>query len=817
MNALLNDVRYALRALARNRAMATVAVACLALGIGANATMFGIVDALMFKAPAHIANPDGVVRIYVAYPAHDGAHGGESPQTGYGTYEAYRDNVPAFREVAAYYADETTIGRGENARPMNVVLVTPSFFRALGTQPALGRFFAPDEERAEATKTIVLGYELWKGRFNGDRDVLGRVVDVGGQQYTVIGVAPREFTGIELKRVDAWLPIGAATAMVAPNALSHDGSYWLRTLARVRDGVSHDVAAAQATAAFTAEHAKDSPMKGARVVFAPIPIGRGPEMSDNTRVSLWLGLVSLLVLLIACANVANLLLARAMARSRELAVRLSLGAGRWRITRQLLTESMVLAALGAGAALLLTVWTSAFVRRVVIPDVPLLGHAVSLRTLAFAGAVALGTGIVCGLAPAIVMARSDLNVVLKGEARGRATRFIVQRALVAGQVALTVVLLAGAGLFVQSLRNIHDKDLGMDVRQVLYARVDFQSAGVPAADAMARDTGMLQRVRTVPGVMSAAISIGEPFRSGWGASIVPVSGPATGVKQPNFSPDGRAVSSGFFTATARRFVAGRPFTAAEHSPSAHVAIINQKAANYYWPGGGALGACIANSEHARTCSTIVGVVADAPFFQVTGEVPQELYVPIEDTAAIASSMRVSMMEVRTTGDPRAMIAPVRHAMQSVGSDVPYPSVKPLTDIIDPQYRPWELGTDMFGAFGLLALLLAAVGLYGVLSYAVVQQTRELGIRAALGAQQRALVRMVVTSGLTTAFAGAATGVVAALGAGRFIASLLYHVSARDPVSLAAAAGSLLLVAGLASYLPARRASRVDPMAALRAE
>jgi predicted permease len=816
MDALLKDVRYAVRALIHNPGMTTVAVICLALGIGANATMFGIVDALMFKAPAHIVQPDGVARIYFNYPGGKPGTVNATQVTGYGTYEALRDNVPAFKEIAAYWSNTTTIGHGSDARPLDAVLVTPSFFRALGTQPLLGRFFAPDEERAEGGKTVVLGYDLWKGRFNGDRGVLGRAVNIGGLQYTVIGVAPPEFTGVDLKRVDAWLPIGAATTMFSSNALSHDGNYWLSTIARIPADVSPDVAAAQATAAFASEHARESWSKGTRVIFAPIPVGRAPNMSANTKVSLWLGLVSLLVLLVACANVANLLLARAVARSREIAVRLSLGAGRWRIARQLLTESMVLAGIGAVAALVLTVWTSAFVRRVVIPDVPLMGHAISLRVLGFAGVVALGTGLVCGLAPALVIARSNLNAVLKGEASGRGGRFLVQRALVAGQVALTVVLLAGAGLFVQSLRNIRNEDLGMNVQRLLYARVDFKAANISNAVATAQYNAMLQRVRAVPGVTAASISIGEPFGSGWGVNIIPTAGPAAEVKRPRAAPMGRAVSEGFFRATARRFTQGRAFTSAEHSASAHVAIINQGTADYYWPHGGALGACIHTYDKQPNCTTIVGILADARQYQITSAAIQELYVPIEDTSVVPS-MGVSMMEVRTSGDPRAMVAPVRHAMESVGPDIPYPSVRPLTDILDPQYRPWQLGTQMFGAFGLLALVLAGVGLYGVLAYAVVQQRRELGIRAALGAQRGALVRLVVRTGLVTTIVGAGIGVVAALGAGRFIASLLYDVSARDPKSLAGAAVSLVIVAVVASYLPARRAARVDPMVALRSE
>ncbi|HEX8723822.1 MAG TPA: ABC transporter permease [Gemmatimonadaceae bacterium] len=817
---LRQDVRFSARSLWNHRVASTFVVLTFALGIGVNATMFGVVDTLMFRPPAGVADPDGVVRLYYSFPKPGGGGYSATQITGFGTYEAIRDNARAFQDVAAYWANETSIGNGETARPLHAVLVTASFFRALGTHPELGRFFRPDEERAEGTKTVVLGYGLWKDRFDGDRAVLGRTVDIGGQPYTVIGVSPRGFTGLDLKRVDAWLPIGAATAMFSPSALSHLSSFWLSTLARIRPGASWSVAAAEATAAFAVEHAKEPYTKGARVVLAPLPVGRGPTVSADTKVALWLGAVSVLVLLVACANVANLLLARAASRSHEIAVRLSLGAGRWRIARQLLTESMMLAAVGGVVALLLTAWTAAVVRGLVIPDVAV-SSAVSWPVLGFAGAAAVATGLLCGLAPAAVGFRSDLNAALAGRAHAPAGRFRTQRTLVAVQVAFTVLLLAGAGLFVRSLAKVRNKDLGMDVRHLLYASVDFRSAGLSQADALAAYSEMLARVRTVPGVTAASISIGEPFRSGWGTWIVPKTGAAAAVKQPDFAPMGRAVSAGFFTATGRRFIAGRPFDAAEHRASAHVAIIDEAAAKYYWGNANPVGACIGTDRGPKTdsrrepCMTIVGVVADSPQWQITAAPIQELYVPIESEAS--DPFGVSAMEVRTAGDPAAMAARVRGAMQSAGPNVPYPSVTPLTDILDPQYRSWTLGADMFGAFGLLALVLAAVGLYGVLSYAVVQRTRELGIRSALGAQRSDLVRMIVVSGIGTAAAGAAVGVAGALGAGRFIASLLYHVSPRDPASLGAAAVVLLFVAGAASYLPARRAARVDPMTALRTD
>ena len=819
METLMHDLRAALRGLARTPGVAAAAVVCLALGIGVNATMFGVVDALMFKPPAHVTKPNDVVRIEFAYPNPKGGAAMQTPRTGYGTYEALRDHVPDFEDVAAYWPTKTSLGHSEDARRIDVVLVTAGFFRTLGAQPAVGRAFARDEERAAGSKTIVLSYELWQSRFNGDRGVLGRAVDVGGQPYTVIGVAPPEFTGIDLKRVDAWLPIGAATTLLGPHALEHGSSFWLSTVARLRAGVSRTAAAAQATSAFLAENATYPMIKGARVDFAPLAVGRGPGVGTDTKVSLWLGLVSLLVLIVACANVANLLLARAVARSREIAVRVSLGAGRWRIARQLLTESMLLAAIGAAAALLLTAWTSTFVRRVLIPDVPLLGHAVSLRILVFAGVIAMGTGLVCGLAPALVMWRSDLNAVLNGGGRTRSSRFLVQQVLVAGQVALTVLLLAGAGLFVQSLRNIRAKDLGMDFSRVLYASVDFRSSGLSTADANARYEQIVQRVRQVPSVRAAALSDGEAFRSGWGTWIIVPGVPASVPTRGAVAPMGRAVSAGYFSATGTRVLAGRTFTAAEHESGAHVVMISQSLARKYWPHGSPIGACVhLDDPKSDPCVTVVGVVANSPFYFVTSDPADQVFVPLESHDASGPAYGgIDAMEIGTVGDPTAMIPAIRQAIWSVDPTAPFPDIQSLRDIIDPQYHPWQLGADMFTGFGVLALMLAAVGLYGTLVYAVAQRTRELGIRAALGAQPAVLVRMVVTSGLSTALVGALVGVAAALGAGRLMASLLYDVSARDPLSLALATVSLLAVAGVASYLPARRAAGADPMDALRAE
>ncbi len=783
--------------------------------------MFGVVDTLMFQAPAGVSDPDQVVRIEFSHAQTAGAGFTYFSEIGYSAYRALSDDVGGLQSIAGYARRETSIGRGGDAQPLDAVLVTASFFQTLGVHAVLGRFFRPEEERAEGSRAVVLGHGLWKRRFAGDRDVLGRTVDIAGQPCTVIGVAPPRFTGVDKQPVDAWLPLGMATTMLSPNALSNATMSWLSGIARTRPGIARSVVAAEVAAVYNAEYAKGPyPPMTFHAVLAPLPVGRGPQISAETRVSLWLAGVSLLVLLVACANVANLLLARAAARAHEVAVRRSLGAGRWRISRQLLIESVTLALGGAATALVVMTWSSSLVQQVLMPGVAAAAPGVSFRVFAFAGMMALGTGILCGLAPALLGTRSDLGTVLKKRSVGIPGRLRAQGVLVAAQVAFTVVLLAGAGLFVRSLWEVRARDLGMDVRHVLYASVHFPSSDffLSSDGELEKYEAMRERVQALPGVKAAGLSKGEPFRTGWGAWIEPTTGAAAEVARPEFAPMGRAVSAGFFQATARRFLEGRPFGTDEHTASARVAIINEEAAHYYWGDQSPVGRCIESPLTEDACLVIVGVVANTPQWQVTASPPQELYLPLESVVAAYPNFGPAVtMEIRTSGDPGRMVGQVRRAMMAAGPDIPFPSVEPLTDIIDPQYRSWELGAEVFTVFGMLALALAAIGLYGVLVYAVVQRSRELGIRTALGAHPRSLVRMVVVGGLSTALVGAVVGLVAALVAGRFVAALLYGVSAYDPLSLGGAVAALLIIATLASYVPARRAARVDPLTVLRAE
>jgi predicted permease len=441
----------------------------------------------------------------------------------------------------------------------------------------------------------------------------------------------------------------------------------------------------------------------------------------------------------------------------------------------------------------------------------------NLRLLAFTAVVALGTGILASVIPALVTARRDFGPLLSaGRAGGARNRLVLQRALIGAQVTLAMLLLVGAGLFVASLRNVHAIDLGMDPDHLLYVKLDLGSPGEKAGDrgatlgaAVTYET-MLESVRRVPGVAKATLTAGEPLTSGWGISLIRRGGqpPAEGSRLPM----GRAVGTDYFETMGTTLRRGRYFTAADHLPSARVAIIDEAAARQYWPDGQPLDPCV-YLDVGQTCTEIVGVVANTVLWEITGERGSIVYVPVESWP----NHDVNMMEVRTIGDPNASVDAVRRALLSVSPNLPWVDIQPLNRRLDSQLRPWRLGASMFTAFGALALGLAAVGLYGLLSYSVARRAHEIGIRKALGAPVAGVVRMVIRGGLAMTIPGVLIGVGISLAAGRLIASQLYGVSPRDPIVVALCAGVLVAVAVVACLAPARRATKVDPMITLRTE
>ncbi len=807
IDALAQDLRYALRTFARSPGLVAAAVVCLALGIGANATIFGVVDTLLFRAPPHIEDPGRVVRLYVRrnLPPFGLA---TSSTTGYPLYTSIRDAAQAFNGLAAFtYAHGASLGRGTDAKLVDLVLASASFFPLLGVRPELGRFFTADEDRPGGPALVVLSFGFWRSAFSGDSAVIGRQLQLGRGSYTVIGVAPDRFTGVELQNVDVWAPIAVATPEFMGPDYMNRGSYFLQIIGRVGSG-GVPSAARQATLVLRADDVYSGRDSNAVVVLGPVQQARGPEMSQDAKVSIWLAAVGIIVLLIACANVANLLLARSLQRQREVAIRLALGAGRWRLTRQVLTESLVLAIAGGIAALFVTLWAGPLIRAFLLPDTPAFTEPLDARVLAFTAVVALLTGILTGAVPAWQLARRDLTPALKaGAGEGRYQRSRLRSALLVAQVALTVVLIVGAGLFTRSLRNVEGQNFGFDPTHTLLATIDLQAVGYSPVQINQLNLQALNRLEAMPGVEAAAATVAHPL--GWVTGCwVSVPGRDSIPRLPRGGPYCQQVTPGYFAALGTP-VRGRAFTSADRAGS--VAIVNETMARLLWPGENAIGKCFVTDE--KTCVEVIGVVPDARRFNAVEDPTMTFYVPFSGN----SDRYITALVVRVRGRPEDWVAAVRSAIQETAPNLPFASVTPLADLLAPSIRPWRLGSAMFAGFALLALVLSAVGLYGVLAYIVTQRTHEMGVRVAMGAQRWDVQRLMVSHGVRVAAIGALLGALAGLVAGRVLSSLLYGVSPRDPLVLLGAVIVPVVVAALASYLPARRASRVDPVVALRYE
>ncbi len=814
MDALIQDLRYAVRTLLKSPGFTIAAVLCFALGIGANAVMFGVVDTLLFRPPPHVTDASRVARLY--FTQHGRRRDYTSDATSYPGYQRLRNDVPGFAAIAAYWTDSVTMGRGADIEKVSGSMVSGSFFRTLGVTPVLGRFFGPADDTPGGTPVVVLSDGFWRTRFGADTLVLGRALQLGTVLYTIVGVAPPGFTGADLRPVDAWLPLAvAAPRLFARDALTSRYDEWLNVLARLAPGVEAPQAAGQASVAFArGERTEVGALAADHVTLGSIQLDRGPEASRGARVSTWLAGVAAIVLLIACANVANLLLARGIRRRREIAVRLALGAGRRRLARQLVVESLLLALVGGAAALLVAAWGAPLVRAFTLPPEVAARPIIDLRVLAFTGAVVVLTGILSGLVPALQSSRPDLATALKaGEREGMHQRSTLRSALLAGQVALTLVLITGAGLFVRSLRNVHGIDLGLDVRRVLAVNLDFRGTGYGLRDIVALYWRMLDRAASIPGVERVSAAMGGSFGQWSFGSRVSIPGrdsvPALAAMSPYFN----AVTPDFFATTGTRIEHGRALTAADGAAQAKVAVIGSTMARLLWPGQDPVGQCFVFGRN-RDCTEVVGVAADVHRQELVEEPQMQFYVPLARGDTVNTP---SVLYLRAAGDARALAATVRRDLQGLEGNLAQVSVTPIEDLVRSQLVPWRLGAAMCGAFGALALVLAAFGLYAVLAYAVTQRRQEMGIRLALGAEARDLFRLIVGQGLRVTAAGTVVGALAALAAGKLVASLLYGVSPHDPLVLATAALVVVAVAAAASYVPALRATKMDPLVALRSE
>ncbi|HTE46429.1 MAG TPA: ABC transporter permease [Gemmatimonadaceae bacterium] len=808
---ILLDVRYAARGLLRRPGFTTTAPICLAVGIGANAAMFGVVDALLLRPPAGVHDPCSLVWVRLKVTGTD--------QTTSFSYPDFVDfeHASSASGLAAYAVGTNSFGRGVDALEVNTLIVTPSFMTVLGVAPLIGRFFTPADDRPDAAPVAVLGYAFWQNHFAGNTDVVGKTAWVGTKLYTVVGVAPPGFHGVERSRIDLYVPpmtffVNRFGARVSP---TNRHFYWASVLARLEPGVRRERLAAELDAIYHNADPGDKDRNGVSIVVAAptAMVAMGPREAQDVRVSLWLYGVAAVVLLIACANVASLLLIRATGRRREIAVRLALGISRLRLARLLMTESVLLASLGCIAGLVLARVSGSIFRATLLSDVDGGSGFFDIRIVSVTLATTVFTGLICGLAPSLAATRPDLVGVLKsGERDGSRGRGRINSVLLVGQVALTLMLLVGAALFVRSLRNLDALDLGFDAPHLLRARIAAQTYTPADVDRYFRE--VLERVRVLPGVQRAALASGGPFAALSGTRVV-IPGHAL---EPRLEANVDRVTPEFFETLGMPLLRGRNFAAADNLGADRVAIVNELMARRYWPSGDVLGKCIQVGSDTMPCTTIVGVVGTAlrgyhdGVEAVENEQPMNtFYVPFDRS----DPPRQAWLYVRSAGDAAGLVPIVRRTMQALAPDLPRADVTAFSTQLAQQFRPWRLGATMFGIFGGAALALAIIGLYGVLAFRVSQRTHEIGVRMALGAQRNDVRRLVVGQGFWLGALGVTIGVSAVLGSSQFLDPLLFRVSAKDPVTLAATCGVLLGVAVLASYIPARRAIRIDPMEALR--
>ena len=819
-SAVSQDLRYAIRGLRASPGFTLVIIITLALGVGANATMFGIIDRLLFRPPAYMAAPSRTNLVYLTF--NDDGREYTSAHMSYTRYLELTRYTKSFSRTAAFFYFDLPVGTGEETTEKRVGMVSATFWPFFDAPPVLGRYFGPAEDHVpEGDMVAVLAYGYWQSRYGGRADVLGKSISLGRHTYTIVGVAPPGFVGADQVGPVAFIPISSGVHDIFAGISGADASSWytkhnmswMAMLVLRKPGIGVEAASADLTNAFRRSYLAQqrvAPIDVARprAVAASVLADRGPKQGNSSKVATWLVGVSVIVLLVACANVANLLLARSFRRRRETAVRLALGVSRGRLLVQLLTESMVLALLGAAAGLLVARWGGTLLRSAILPDVEWPSVLADRRVLLFTAVAAITVGILTGIAPALLARRTDIAASLKAGAReGTYHHSRTRIALLVMQGALSVVLLVGAGLFVRSLHNVHVLDLGYDTRQLMYVSAEMRGMQLDSVARVALTRDLIARARGIPGVENAAASNSVPFYWSWTEDLF---------TQSRDSIHGdylyNTVSPEYFATIGARILRGRGFTAADRKGAPPVTIVSDALARKLWPNADALGQCLRIGSDTLPCSTVVGIASNVVDRNLIDPPRTQFYSPLMQAGGIGGGLLV-----RTHGDAAALANTVRRELQRGMPGVSYLSVMPLSKVVDGEVRSWELGATMFALFGGLALLLAAVGLYSVIAYNVTQRGHELGVRIALGAQDSDVLRLVVGSGIRIAAAGILIGGVIALVAGKFVAPLLYGVSPKDPLIYGVAALTLFAVAVLASFVPALRATHVDPNVALRAD
>lgn len=811
LDRIRQNLAYAARGLAKSPGFTIGVVVTLGLGIGVNAAMFTFIDRVFIKPPAGVAKPDEVRRLYASLVRPDEPnHRLVIPRLMYPQLREIRREADSGVVIGLFRSgrDSVSVSIDNSTHAARRTIANSDYFRVLGVRPRLGRLFDASEDGIEVGAPVaVISYALWKRAFGGDERAIGSTMRIKYRDVTVIGVTPEGFSGIDLDRSDFWMPIGNAGSGQV------NGFRWFDTYKGAFEVLTRFPSAAAerqfleiASRAAPTARAQFFGDSTAEVRSGPLAVARGPaEPGKEVSVALRLVGVAVIVLLIAVANVSNLLLVRATRREREIAIRRALGVSKARLAEQLLTESVLLALIGGAAALLFGAWAGAALRGLLMPSVSWTSGVLDGRAALFAGGAALAVGVLAGLVPVVHAWRQDLTASLRaGSKNASYRRSRLRSGLLVVQAALSVVLLVGSGLFVSSLRHVQAIDLGFDVSKTLtiMAYADTGSLSSAMSEAM---PAILERLAMIPGVESVAAASAGPMMGSRHTSFslpghdsLPIVGGQRGAAQKDVTP-------GYFTTVGQRLIAGRDF--AKGDPK--LLIVGESMAKGYWPGESAVGKCLVVDP--GQCHTVIGVVEDTHYRTMVDDKP---------IASLYMNSDYEMTAALLRAEPKAHPRITQIAREEVRRIVPraaFVSVRPMTEVLARELQPWKLGATLFTVMGVLALVVAAVGVYSVMAYATSQRANEMGIRIALGAQLADIARLVIGEGLRTVAIGIVVGIVLAIAAGKLVASLLYGISPSDPVVLVGAALVLAAVGIAASVIPALRAARIDPISSLRAD
>ncbi len=809
---MIQDLRYGVRMLLKNPGFTLIAVLTLAFGIGANTAIFSVVNALLLRPPSGVEQPEQLVLV-------TWESSGLGPS--YPDYIDYRDRNTTLAGLATFGPTTLHLSTGREAERIPGALVSGNYFNVLGVRAARGRaLLAEDDTAPGANPVTVMSDGLWRRRFNADPNVVGQTVRLNGYPFTVVGVAPPEFAGVETGRTtDIWMPVSLA-AQADPTLAGAPGTRvargWLRAFGRLKPNVSLEQAQAELTGLARAlDQTFPNTNKGVGITLIP-DLGLGPQQRKEARnVTGLLTAVAGLVLMIACANVANLLLARGQARQKEIGIRLALGASRLRLIRQLLTESLLLAVLGGLLGVFFAFWLSEPLKNFVAfgrEHYPALNLSPDKSVLGFTLLIAVVTGLLFGLVPAWQAAKTELTPVLKDAARSGhgKPRIKLNGLLVIGQIALSLVVLIAAGLFVRTLQKTQAVQPGFNADQVLTASLDVGKQGYSESQGRRFYRQVIERVETLSGVRSASMAHTVPLSDRtWNTRVRAESQPPDAAPLP---VDYNIVAPRYFATLEIPFISGRDFNSADEAPAPGVVILNETLARRLFPGENPLRRRLIRfiRGEPKFPLEVVGVVKDAKYQQLTEQPRPQMYLP-----SLQQYRPLMTLHVRTDRNPVEVLAAVRREVQSLDGNLPVFNASLLAEQLRASLSPQRSVVVLIGTFGLLALALASIGLYSVMAYTVSQHTREIGIRMALGAQTSDVMKLVVRQGMALAMLGVVIGLIASLALTRLTKTLLFGVSATDPLTFTGVALLLTFIALLACYLPARRATKVDPLVELR--